>query len=266
VSADQDKEGGSAFMSRGVLLAFPGFAVTIAVCAILGSLGWWIAAMLVGIVGGLGFVPFIVRSILLALGGLVICATAGIFASSVEGPLFGETVRGIPVAQAAAYRGAAIFHFSDGRVLADREWSLPVYGESKGVAEHELYRLRIAPIVGEGWTPDQPITAWAVTSAPNSGMPRGDWSRPSRAGLRATTSSDADIRAAIASAGRIYGLNTVPDAVLLHWLDDPEAAVAGQYWRLFNIFLVCAVLWAILLLVDAVLAKNRRSATAFRSD
>ncbi len=256
-----------AIASHGGLLAVPWFAVTILVCAFLGGLGWWMTAIIVAVLASLCFTPFFIRSAALGLGGLMLCGMAGILATGIEIPLFGATVRNIPVAQATAYPGAAIFHFTDGRVLSRADWDVTVYGStSKSTSSHELYTLGIAPIVGDGWTPDQPITAWAVTSSPNSGMPLTDWSRPSRAGVRAVSSEVEDLRKAIVNVQERDGLKSAPDAVLIHWLDDPEAAVAGQYWRLFSFFAACVVIWGILLLVDGWQAMRRRNATASRSD
>ncbi len=256
-------QGQTAFaIPRGAIPAIAVFGATIAACAFLASLGGWMPAMILAVVAGLGLVFLLRDSFFLAFSGLVLCAAAGIGATSIETPLFGATVRGIRVDQAAAYPTASIFHFSDGRVLAGYGWDVPVYGSSKGNS-HELYTLRIAPIVGEGWTPGRPVTAWAVTTGPNSSLPRADWSRPSRAGVRVVSSSSGDIREAIASAGSVYGLASVENAVLLHWVDDPEAAVSAQYWKLLTIFCVCLGIWGVLVVLTQWHARRRGGAGGF---
>jgi hypothetical protein len=241
---------------RPVIIAVPLFAITIATSAILTNAGGWMPAMIVSVIAGLGFLLLLRDSFFLAFSGLVLCAIAGIGATSIETPLFGSTVRGIRVDQAADYPAATIFYFTDGRVLAQTDWDLPVYGGSKGI-NHELYRLGIAPIVGDGWTSDRPITAWAVTSGPNSDIPRSDWSRPSRAGVRVVSSSDEDIRKAIARAEQAYHLTSVKDVALLHWLDDPASAVSAQYWKLLTIFCVCTGIWFVLVIASQLRGRRR---------
>jgi hypothetical protein len=241
---------------RPAIIAVPLFAATIVTSAILTNAGGWMPAMIVSVIAGLGFLLLVRDSIFLAFSGLVLCATAGIGATSIEAPLFGSTVRGIRVDQAADYPAATIFYFTDGRILTQADWDLPVYGGSKGI-NHELYRLRIAPIVGDGWTSDRPITAWAVTSGPNSDIPRSDWSRPSRAGVRVVSSSDEDIRKAIARAEQAYHLTSVKDVALLHWLDGPAAAVSAQYWKLLTIFCVCVGVWIALVVASLLRARQR---------
>lgn len=248
-------------VSRGAILAVPAFALTIVACAIVTSLGGWMMAIVLGVLAGLGFVIFIGESVVLTFGGMLLCATAGIMGASIETPLFGTTVRDIGVDQAALYPHASIFHFTDGRVLTQADGYVPVYGGSKG-QHHELYKLHIAPIVGTGWTPDRPIAAWAVTSSPNSDMPRSDWTGPAHAGVRVISSSGDDIRDAIVRAARTYNLTPAKDVVLLHWLPDPEAAVSGQYWRLFTIFCVCAVIWGVLVASTWIFARHRAGPAA----
>jgi hypothetical protein len=241
---------------RAALIAIPLFAVTIVACAVLTNAGGWMLAIIVSVIAGLGLVVLMRDSFFLGFSGLLLCAIAGIGASSIETPLFGSTVRGICIDQAADYPAASVFYFTGGRVLTQADWDLPVYGGSKGI-NHELYRLSIAPIVEDGWTSDQPITAWAVSSGPNSSLTRSDWSRPSRAGVRVVSSSNDDIRKAIARAEQAYHLTSVKDVVLLHWLDDPAAAVSAQYWKLLTIFCVCVGIWAILVVGSQLLARRR---------
>ncbi len=245
-------------VSRGAILAVPVFAVTIVGCAIVTSLGSWMIAVVLAILVSLGFVLLIGKSAVLAFGGVLLCATAGIMGTSIETPMFGATIRGIRIDEATRYPRASIFHFTDGSVLTRAGWNVPVFGSSGKQRSHELYELRIAPIVGAGWTPDRPVTAWAVTSSPNSGMPESDWKGPARAGVRVISSSDADIRDAIVSAGQTYHLTSAKDVVLLHWLADPEAAVSGQYWRLFAVFCACAVIWGLLVASTWISARRRR--------
>jgi len=244
--------------SRGAILAVPVFAVTIIVCAIVTSLGGWVIAVVLAILVSLGFVLLIGESVVLAFGGILLCATAGIMGTSIETPVFGATVRGIRVDEATRYPHASIFHFTDGAVLTRAGWDVPVYGSSGKQRAHEIHVLRIAPIVGAGWTPDHPVTAWAVTSSPNSGMPESDWKGPAHAGVRVVSSSDADIRDAIVHAGQTYHLTPAKDVVLLHWLPDPEAAVASQHGRLFAVFCVCTIIWALLVASTWISARRRR--------
>lgn len=253
-------------MLPGAILAVPAFALTILVCAAVTSLGGWMVAVVLGILASLGFVIFIRQSVALMLGGIVLCATAGIMGTAIETPMFGATVRGIRVDEAGRYPHASIFHFTDGSVLTRVGGYVPVYGRTMKEPVHKLHDLRIAPIVGAGWTADQPITAWAVTSSPNSGMPKSDWKGPAHAGVRVVSSSEGDIRDAIADAARTYHLNSGKDVVLLHWLPDPEAAVSSQYERLFAVFCVCTVIWGLLVAYVWITARRKHQGRFGRLD
>jgi hypothetical protein len=145
-------------LPRGAIPAITVFGAIIVVCAVLTSVGWWMPAMILSIVAGLGLVFLLRDSLFLGFCGLVLCTAAGVGATGIETQLFGPTVRGIRVDQASGYPAASIFHFTDGKVLAKYTSYVTVYGSSKG-RDHELYTLRIAPIVGDGWTSDQPVTA-----------------------------------------------------------------------------------------------------------
>lgn len=233
-------------------------AATIAVSALLTSLSWWIAAVVVAVLGGFAMMAAGQGEAVSVWGGLVLCAGAGISATSLQTPLIGGAVRGIPVREAAGHPRAAIFHFTDGRVLAEARGSVEVSGGSRGRSS-PLYSLSVAPIVGEGWTRAQPVTAWAVSAAPESGMPRSDWSRPSRAGVRAVSIEAARIDAATARIARLYGLRAARQAPVLHWLDDPEGAVAAQRRRLAGILGASVAIWFAMLLVGRLFAGRRRA-------
>ena len=227
----------------GTLWGVPILAATMAVCAIMGTLGWLIPAIFAAVIAGLMMMVAARAVGAWSFAGLLLCGVIGLMGAMIEVPLFGPTVRGIPVARAAEHPGAAIFHFTDGRVLEEMSGDVGVYGGSKGVGSHELHRLRIAPVVGDGWTPGQPVTAWAVTHSPNSALPPTDWARPSRAGVRVVSTSESDIREEIVRVVRGYRLVSIDRPVLLRWMDDPEAGVSRQYGRLFVILSVCVALW-----------------------
>lgn len=231
-------------------------AATVTACALLTSSGWWIAAVFVAVLGGIAMMTAAQEDVVSLWGGLFLCVAAGILATSLQTPLFGAAVRGISVGEAARHPEAATFHFIDGRVLAEAAGSLTVYGGSAG-RRSPLHELRIAPIVGEGWTPAMPVTAWAVSTSPDSGLPRSDWSRPSRAGVRAVSIEAARIREAIARTERIYRLRPVANAPMLIWLDDPEGAIASQRWRLVKIVGVSALTWLLLLALGRAVARRR---------
>lgn len=250
------------FLSPGLLLALPVFAATILICATLASWGWGVTAMVLAVLIGLGFVTLVLRSVVLALGGMVLCVMAGILASAIETPLFGGTVRGIGVEQVGQHPQAAIYHFRDGRVLSEAGTSVLVFAGGSKERGHVSYELGLAPIVGDGWTPDRPIAAWAITSDPNADMPKSDWKGPGHSAVRAPRNT-AEIAREMADTARRHHLIVAKDVVLLHWLDDPEAAMASQYRRLITVFCVCAVVWG--LMIAGVWIAARRSGSAARA-
>ncbi len=250
-------------ISPGLILPVPLFAATMLVCATLAAFGWWMVPVVLAVLAGLTLVPLIKRSVTLMLGGIILCTMAGIFGAGIDTPLFGATVSGIRVDQAGGYPGALIYRFTDGRVLAGNDGDVPVYGGSKGI-NHLLYTLHIAPVVGDGWSPGQPVTVWAVTTNPHSDMPRSDWSRASRGGVRAGSFLTDDIRKEIDRVDRRDGLTTVPNPVLIHWIDDPEAAVASQYNELFRAFCACTVVWIVLVVITLIVEARARAKSGSR--
>lgn len=224
---------------------------TVAACALLTVSGWWIPAVFVAVLGGFAMMAVARENAVPTWGGLFLCAAAGFMATSLQTPLFGGTVEGIPVSEASAHPDAAAFRFIDGRILDQASGSLTVHGGNAG-RWSPLHELRIAPIIGNDWTPAAPVTAWAVSTGPNSGLPRTDWSRPSRAAVRVVSIEAAGIREAIARTERLYGLRSARNAALLHWLDDPEGAIMSQRLRLLTILGVSAVIWLLLLLIGSL--------------
>lgn len=248
---------------RSVLMGGAVLAANVLACALMTQFGWWMPAAFVAVFGGFAMMASAQDDMVSVFGGLFLGSAAGFLAIGfTEAPLAGWAVSGIPVAEAPRHRGAAVFRFTDGRVLADNAGAFLVYGRA-GRQRTPLYRQRLAPIVGDGWTPSMPVTAWAISDIPNSLMPRSDWSRPSRGGLRAISINNDDIRNTIVDIGRRYGLSSHPNAPVLHWYDDPGAAMAAQWQLLLKLVAGCLLLWILLLVAGRTVSLIRgRSLTS----
>jgi hypothetical protein len=81
--------------------------------------------------------------------------------------------------------------------------------------------------------------------------------------VRVVSSSNGDIREEITDMARRHKLVLAKNVVLLHWVDDPEAAVSAQYWMLLTVFCVCLVIWGVLIVMMQWRAGHRGGAGSF---
>jgi hypothetical protein len=120
----------------------------------------------------------------------------------------GPTVTGLSVAEAASHPGAVAFAFTDGRGRADlRGVAVNRHGNSSDT-------WHVVPFVTESWTPEQPVTAWAVHLG---GVPQEVLSGQFRAGLLCDDRAERYryARLAVRDAVKRHGLRSDPHAVIL---------------------------------------------------
>ena len=243
-------------------LAVSLLAGLVAICAVMAAAAFvsmsmaWSFGIVVAIVGSLATMvlaykwwrPSLAWAGLLALpAGVLAGMDAAAWADLSRSP----HARDVLVAEAPAHADAAAFSFRDGTVRAD------LWGKSTraGRSRRDFWA---APVTGEGWTDDQPVTVWAVCDQ-MFGCKK-EWSQPFRAGVRPSAPVSEHFGKAIADAETSRRLATAPDAAMIIWVPSVEQAIAEPLERLwFGVelwtitFVVTLVIWS------AVAAWRRRS-------
>lgn len=155
---------------------------------------------------------------------------------------FGRTVS-VSIAEAPRHPEADTLEFEDGEVRADlhyaRVWTTTSKDRKTGTTSTTTHYRTVAPIVPPGWTPEQPVPAWAVTRS--HGAPPERWIG-ARVGLRADPGDEESFREAIASAEWRHGLRTAPGAPMLEAF-TPEL-ISRYRWAFWIVLLVGAALWS----------------------
>ena len=177
----------------------------------------------------------------LYLGVLTLAGNVGVgpSASYLSDLIWRESVGPISAADAPACFRAGRFLFTDARVEAD----LSSYLRQSSGRKTSGRTLRIAPIVPFGWTKALPVPAWAVCSEACGW--KADW----RAAIRAHP-NDRELHLHLKrNAEQRYGLKSAPDAPLLVWTKDPDAAFRNEAASAGIVLLILAALWLIGVLI-----------------
>ena len=197
-------------------------------------------AVIVGILGGLlvgrdGDVSGLIVAFLITDAGLGI--TAAILR---EHPPLGAAISGISVREAPAHPFVTRFRFVDGKVRDDLASSSAVRGKYGEV----LYSQSVAPIVPDGWTPSDPVPAWAASKPHALRESEADWQQPYRAGARLVTGTlESGPTDAIDVAVRKHHLRSADGAPVLRWTADPEAMIADDTRTTWIIVAIGVALW-----------------------
>ena len=156
----------------------------------------------------------------------------------------------ILVAEAPSRVDAGTFSFRDGSVRAE------LYGKATRVAKSRK-DYYAAPVVGEGWTDDQPVAVWAVCTDEVYGC-RGDWLKPFRAGVRPTAPVPEHFAKAIAAAETDRRLTSAPGAVMIVWVKSVEEAIAASRDGVWFGVQLWNITWVVTLVGTVVFMTWRR--------
>ncbi|MBS0194790.1 MAG: hypothetical protein JSR34_11150 [Proteobacteria bacterium] len=223
--------------------------------------GYELTAMLWAVLCALVMMVGVTQDATVAIVGIVIACAAGIVASGDDTPLFGRTARDVSVAEAAG-APANFLHFRDGRVLADKAEAVDIRGGTMRQPTRVLYTLYVAPVVADDWTPDQPVTVFAVTGHPGRDQGRSQWARPWRAGFRLGGLNAGEIREGIGRLARHDGIVAAGNAAIIRWTADPEAEAVAARRRLAMTAFVALLAWALaplgVMLVSGRMTRARR--------
>lgn len=170
--------------------------------------------------------------------------------------VLGDTVRGIPVSQAADYPNAHSFYFTDGRVLHDRRTWITRESKSRTDATKKKTTSHVAPVVGDDWAPGKGVVVWAVTGR-DAGLK--EWEKDHRAGIRNQDRVGHYAEVIVTASGK-PGLSTIENPVLIEWVKDPM--VTGSSYALvaafFSVFF-CTI-WLVSQVVGRIKARRRGKA------
>ena len=242
---------------------------TILVAALINQAGFWLSSIIFAVLGGLALwflVGVLTRgesSPLLIVGtvGLVFTVAAALLAQE-EVVLFGRKATDVVVADAPRAHGS-LMRFRDARVLTEWADYAIVWAGSKGT-HHESFHLWVAPIVGAGWTPDQPLTAFAVIGDPNFGHRRAEWRRPWNAGIALNGMNDDRRQHAAQLIARYRHVAIADGAVFVRWTSDPDAEAAAARQRLTLTMMIAAAVWSVLVTIGSGVDMVRRARNPLR--
>jgi hypothetical protein len=207
-------------------------------------------------------------SALIILAVLVTVVAASVMALGIGRRLIGTSAFDVSVVDIKHHPYAKIFHLRDGHVANEFVGKTDLMAGSAKSTGHIVGSALAAPIVPDGFKPDDEIDAWAVTSELRSEYRDGDqlfahgrqeWTKPARGAVRAAGIQVSDFREAIAEAEQTHHLRSAPDAALLILTDDPERVSKEGWERAESIAGVASFIVFMLLGLWRLLAAGRRS-------
>lgn len=159
-----------------------------------------------------------------AIGSGCPLAALGLFFSLVafSSDLFlvGPLVRTVEVRELPRAMGGA-FHLRDAALRKDYSANRRIERGTTGMKSATL-----APLVSEGWTPDQPVPAWLLCRHHSNWEEECNWDDPITDVIAPTSLGVSATSNLIARAELITGLRSAPGARLLSRSEDAEASVS----------------------------------------
>jgi hypothetical protein len=213
-------------------------AVCVTAVVLLNLFGLWIAAILASVVLGLsalfvgaGLLDDTKNSAALSgFGGLVVVVAASLVSSGmIEEPLWPGTVSGLTLNEAGAHQWATILAFREGVVRTEWEGYAPVFGKYNEALDYAY----VAPVVGDGWTRDQPIGVWAVARRGTYDERVELWKQPVQIGVRVRGALVENYLAAVKDARESYDLRSDPHPIFIEWTPTPEKSIE-RGWRILG--------------------------------
>lgn len=163
----------------------------------------------------------------------------------------GQHVAGISAADAPGYSDAVGFDFSDSVVQTEYATTYRTSSRDRKSGRITYYYFHVAPLTESGWTPADPVPAWAGCGQQYIGV-CDEWFRAYRGGVAVEASERKGLRIAADQALAQHGLREVPGAPLL---ERVASAKQGQRQRGLALLLapLCAyLLWALPISLAAV--------------
>lgn len=133
----------------------------------------------------------------------------------------------LSVREAAQQPARGAFRFHDAVVRADYAVSEPITNQ-RGAT---ISTIHVAPLVPADWTPNDPVTFWAVAELSRRSADAAQWATAHNAALRIGGFQLPVYRQAAERAAALHGVPSAPDAVFVHWLADPAVELAAARLR-----------------------------------
>jgi len=115
----------------------------------------------------------------------------------------------------------------------------------------------VAPVVHEGWSPEQPVSLWAGAPVNHHYSTLENWAKPHRAGVQLSSYELRYLREAAANSEEQHGIRSLNGAPFIRWTPEPETEVARA--RKFVLWVAAGNnLSLLLLLTSASLAGRLR--------
>lgn len=139
--------------------------------------------------------------------------------------LVGPLVRTVELRELPQTAGGA-YHLRGATLRKDYASNQDVERESIGLESAQL-----APLVAEGWTPDQPVPAWLLCRHHDNYEEECAWDEPIEDVVAPTSLGSMATMRLIQGAERVTALRSAPGARLLSRTDNAAAAVFGVLLR-----------------------------------
>ena len=140
--------------------------------------------------------------------------------------LLGPAVADVTVAEAGRHRYASSFRFRDARVATEL---LGVKSVTQGGGRGHHPRTEwyyVAPVVYEGWSPEQPLSLWAGAPVNNYYSTLENWAKPHRAGVQLSSCELRYLREAATNSEEQHGIRALDGTPFIRWTPEPETEVA----------------------------------------
>ncbi|GAB4194807.1 MAG: hypothetical protein OHK0022_11100 [Roseiflexaceae bacterium] len=204
-----------------------------------------------GLAAWLGGTAYVTSRFEKTIGGwAIILALAPAFMSAYSladlvAPLAGERVSGISATDAPLHPSAQGFDFSDSVVQTDYAASYrhSMRDSKSGRITYRYYN--IAPLTAAGWTPDQPVPAWAGCSEEYT-RTCDEWDDAGLRGGVAIEQGDRDqLRQAVDQALSTHGLREAPGAPLLSRVASVDAGITERALIVPLVLLMAYLVWLV---------------------
>ena len=163
----------------------------------------------------------------------------------------GQHASGISAAAAPGYADVVGFDFSDSVVQIKYATTYRSATRDRKSGRVSYFYYHIAPLTGSGWTPADPVPAWAGCGQQYIGL-CDEWYRAYRGGVVAETSDRAGLRVAADQALAQHRLSEAPGAPLLRRVASVAQGQRQRAQVLLAAPLAAYLLWAIPIAIYAL--------------
>ncbi len=148
---------------------------------------------------------------------------------------------------------AAVFTFRDGNQVPELSGSVTTHSSStdkKGRRTDSTTVYAVAPLVGPGWTREQPVPAWSIcVSSSGYSVCEQQFRMEVREGLAADHKAASPLREAIETAQKQHGLRAAAGARLVDLVLDAEQELRAQWRNIALAVLIPSGIWAAVIFI-----------------